>query len=288
VGFILDALRYDLTYGGNLETYNAAMAYFVGASAQYGPSEKSATIAAYARLRVILGDVLQAVTVSPVYTLTNQDVSGVAGSISAALFAQARINDISNTINSDGTPPLKILPLTDWVDVEYTTSFATINANTNIIANDVLRHIISLINYYWGLFVFSWEYMRDQIKGLPNPNNDSDIILDGLVDALTRTVFNPNKILTPSVITAVGHTWSGIMTGVALTKIPPAINSTSIEESIIELDSGVVIASGQDDQGSALFIGGMKIDSDTGELSGPPFDTAVNRIATRAAIARSF
>ena len=51
---------------------------------------------------------------------------------------------------------------------------------------------------------------------------------------------------------------------------------------------GVVIASGQDDQGSALFIGGMKIDADTGELTGPPFEQSVNRIATRAAIARSF
>jgi hypothetical protein len=50
----------------------------------------------------------------------------------------------------------------------------------------------------------------------------------------------------------------------------------------------VVIASGQDDQGSALFIGGMKIDADTGELTGPPFEQSVNRIATRAAIARSF
>ena len=37
-----------------------------------------------------------------------------------------------------------------------------------------------------------------------------------------------------------------------------------------------------------LFVGGMRIDADTGELSGPPFDQAVNRIATRAAIARSF
>ena len=61
-----------------------------------------------------------------------------------------------------------------------------------------------------------------------------------------------------------------------------------IEDSILEVNQGVVIASGQDDQGSALFIGGMKIDADTGELSGPPFEQAVNRIATRTAIARSF
>jgi hypothetical protein len=72
---------------------------------------------------------------------------------------------------------------------------------------------------------------------------------------------------------------------VALTRIPPAFNRTNIESSIVEVDDGVVIASGQDDQGSALFVGGMKIDADTGELSGPPFDQAVGRIATKSAIA---
>jgi hypothetical protein len=78
------------------------------------------------------------------------------------------------------------------------------------------------------------------------------------------------------------------MAGVALTKIPPAQNFNSIQESILELEQGIVIASGQDDQGSALFIGGMEINSDTGELSGPPFQQSVNRIATRSSIARSF
>ncbi len=208
--------------------------------------------------------------------------------MSATLFAQARIDNISNTINSDGVPPLKILPLTDWPAAEFTLSFSIINTNTILIANDVLRYINIENKTLLGAFVFAWEYMRDRIKSLPTPNSNSNDIVDALVDALTRTVFNPNKLVSPSVITAVGHTWTGIMSGVALTKIPPANNLTSIEESIIELDSGVVIASGQDDQGSALFIGGMKIDADTGELSGPPFDTAVNRIATRAAIARSF
>jgi hypothetical protein len=74
---------------------------------------------------------------------------------------------------------------------------------------------------------------------------------------------------------------------VALTKIPPAFNRSNLEASILEQDSGLVIASGQDDQGSALFVGGMKISADTGELSGPPFDSAVSRIATKSAIAFS-
>lgn len=137
-------------------------------------------------------------------------------------------------------------------------------------------------------FIFSFNNMRNQIKALAGVDASADAIVDALVDALNATVTNPETVAEPSTITAIGHTWTAIMAGVALTKIPPARNFTTIEESILELNQGVVIASGQDDQGSALFIGGMKIDADTGELSGPPFEQAVNRIATRSAIARSF
>lgn len=137
-------------------------------------------------------------------------------------------------------------------------------------------------------FIYSFNYMKTAIKSLTGVNNQADAIVDSLVNALIDTIENPVFITEPSTITAIGHTWTAIMAGVALTKIPPARNFTTIEESILELDRGIVIASGQDDQGSALFIGGMKIDSDTGELSGPPFEQAVNRIATRSAIARSF
>jgi len=136
-------------------------------------------------------------------------------------------------------------------------------------------------------FIFSFEYMRDEINGL-GIDAPSQTIVTGLVDALKDTLQNPATRSEPSTITAIGHTWTAIMSGVALTKIPPAGNDTTIQESIRELDGGLVIASGQDDQGSALFIGGMEINADTGELTGPPFEKAVNRIATRTAIARSF
>lgn len=137
-------------------------------------------------------------------------------------------------------------------------------------------------------FIYAFEYMRDQMRALVDVGPAADTIIDNLVTALVNTIENTVTATEPSTITAIGHTWTAIMAGVALTKIPPARNFATIEESILELENGVVIASGQDDQGSALFIGGMKIDADTGELTGPPFEQSVNRIATRAAIARSF
>jgi hypothetical protein len=136
-------------------------------------------------------------------------------------------------------------------------------------------------------FVYSFENIRDQINALTISSNTVTMVTN-LIDALNTTITTPSKTIQPSTITAIGHTWSGVMAGVALTKIPPATNQAKIQDSILEVNQGLVIASGQDDQGSALFVGGMSIDSDTGELSGPPFTSAVNRIATKAVISRSF
>jgi hypothetical protein len=137
-------------------------------------------------------------------------------------------------------------------------------------------------------FKHSFDYMKGEIIALPGVTSNASNIVTALVSSLNNTIDSPTTRLEPSTITAIGHTWSSIFSGVALTKIPPARNLAKIQDSILEIDSGVVIASGQDDQGSALFVGGMEIDSDTGELGGPPFTQAVNRIANKTVIARSF
>jgi len=137
-------------------------------------------------------------------------------------------------------------------------------------------------------YVYSFQNMRNQIQALANVNANADVIVANLVTALTTSISTPTLRVEPSVITAVGHTFTGVLAGVALTKIPPVRNNATIQDSIIETNNGSVIASGQDDQGNAIFVGGLEINADTGELGGPPFEQAVNRIATRTAISRSF
>lgn len=291
IGLIVEAIRYDLTYGGNLETYNAAVAYFVGTEAQYGTGEKAPTLAALQRLKDILPDILSGTSITPSSgNSATQDTTAApfAGSADAIAFAVARVENIITTITEDGEPPAKILPDTTWPLQEFQDSFADITTNTNEIAKDVLRDINVDNKTLFGAFLFAWETIQTEIKALNNVSTATGTVIDNLFEALYDTIINPSKTPLPSVITAVGHTWTGIMAGVALTKIPPAGNQNSITESLLELDGGTVIASGQDDEGSALFIGGMQINADTGELTGPPFETAVNRIATRTAIARSF
>ena len=137
-------------------------------------------------------------------------------------------------------------------------------------------------------FIYSFNIVRDEINALPNVNSNAQNIVTTLLTALTTDIVTPLLRVEPSTITAIGHTFTGVGAGVALTKIPPVRNESSIQDSILEINNGTVIASGQDDQGNAIFVGGLEINADTGELGGPPFEQAVNRIATRTAISRSF
>ena len=168
--------------------------------------------------------------------------------------------------------------------IDFAKGLYTVEANTSTTADAVTVFTGDKL----PAFTYAFEDIRDQINSLGGLSANTNIAVTDLIDALNTTINTPTKTIQPSIITAIGHTWSGVMSGVALTKIPPAINEAKIQDSIIELNQGLVIASGQDDQGSALFVGGMSIDSDTGELSGPPFTSAVNRIATKAVISRSF
>jgi len=124
VGYILDAIRYDLTYGGNLETLVAARAYFVGTIGTYGSGEQEETIAAYEYLISIIDDIITATPfVKSVGNLLTQNVSGTAGSGTAAIFAQARVQDIVDTITNNGLLPETIDPNLTWVDSELITAF---------------------------------------------------------------------------------------------------------------------------------------------------------------------
>lgn len=137
-------------------------------------------------------------------------------------------------------------------------------------------------------FIASFVFIKTTLRQLAGVTTPAADLIDSLIDSLINTITTPSFRIEPSVITAIGHTFTAVFAGVALTKVPPARNSASIQDSILELDNGLVIASGQDDQGNAIFVGGLQINADTGELGGPPFEQAVNRIATRTAISRSF
>ena len=118
---IIDALVYDLTYGGNERTIRAAEAYFVGSVAQYGTGQLEETVAAYGRLKEVVGKVIEEITVTTsTGTTETQDTSGTAGSSDAADAGEARIQEIITFLSNGGSTPItEITPDTSWVTASY-------------------------------------------------------------------------------------------------------------------------------------------------------------------------
>jgi len=175
--------------------------------------------------------------------------------------------------------------LKDYLNPPGTTT--PVEASGSILGNLISNATLNSNKY---AFVFCWNFIKKYVRNTINATGSALLkdTADALLDTLNTNVLIPDTIQEPSRITAIGHTWTSVMGGVALTKIPPANNAATIQDSIVESDNGIVIASGQDDQGNALFVGGLQINSDTGELGGPPFDQAVRRVATKTSISRSF
>lgn len=142
VGYVLDAIRYDLTYGGNTQTRIAADAYYSYGVATFGDGEKEETLAAYARLKTVVGQVITeaSVTVSAGNAET-QDVSGTAGNTSAKNFAEERVQEIINTITADGTLPTSISPATSWVATALVTARTAVNTARAEIQTDAVQYI---------------------------------------------------------------------------------------------------------------------------------------------------
>ena len=129
IGYIVDALIYDLTYGEtsgcNLATVIAARSYYSNGVFVENSGEKTAALACQTYLKSFIDNIVLATTGWGQISGGTQDRSGTPGSAGAATFAQARVQEMYDTINT-GTTPTTIAPSTAWVSATLTT------ANTNI------------------------------------------------------------------------------------------------------------------------------------------------------------
>ena len=157
VGFIVDALVYDLTYGGNLETRAQAGSYFVGVVGRLGV-ESAEVVASYKRLRDVVNAVAQAVEVNPDYTATGQTttLAGVTGggALTSAAFAKARVDDIITTLEvteKNSKPAITSLLNTTLAMVEGTKPAGFIAAKNLLVANRefIKTEVVNFLNYQY-------------------------------------------------------------------------------------------------------------------------------------------
>jgi len=167
INYILDAVYYDTTYRGNIQTLTAGRAYFVGNDLQLGVGEADETLAAYDYMKNIIVDIAQNISITPLQVAVSQ-VTGTAGSLAAANFASDLIEDIRVIIG--GTVPVINLPDTSWVDTALTDRFDILLEQRTATSNAVTDYID--LN-------FALPYDQELCK------RDIDLILDAVFYDMT-------------------------------------------------------------------------------------------------------
>lgn len=99
VGYIIDAISYDITYGGNSQTVNAADSYYDGNYLQIAGSEKLATVSAYKFIKDIVDEVVVNTVVTPRSQAT-QITNLTPARESEALILQSLLNIIANVVSN--------------------------------------------------------------------------------------------------------------------------------------------------------------------------------------------
>jgi len=156
VGFIIDAMGYDLTYGGSWSTLNAGLAYFDGDNStalQIDSTEIAATVAAYGRLKTVIQQIIANTTVtkSAANTATQwTDSTNLTGGSAANAQVGALVDIITNIIQGDSTEATR--PQINVTTIATLNTF-TSNSHGLLVGDSVIPRITAngLVNgtKYW-------------------------------------------------------------------------------------------------------------------------------------------
>ena len=177
IGFILDAIQYDLTYGGNWQSVVAGEAYYNGTNGtlQISASEKTPTLAAYAYLKELCQTVGRNITVTPTYQTTTTQVDGIGGVAGTATTIGGLFDNIIDII-TNGPETVSIT----FPTISGTTNFNAFTALEGVLDN-VKETTIDFISKNFGSFTYdSGKCRRDLRK----------IITDTSYDVALGTNFN--------------------------------------------------------------------------------------------------
>jgi hypothetical protein len=144
IGYILDAVYYDMTYSGNMETAIAANSYFLNAVTVI-PGEEQATIDSYTYMKTLVENVSRDIPVIPLQ-VDEPQVSGTAGSLQGATQAGALIQDVITVIDTETLITSPTPADTAWVSLMLVDSFNQLQAEIENIKLAVIDFVDS--NYY--------------------------------------------------------------------------------------------------------------------------------------------
>ena len=139
-GYIIDAVVYDLTFGGNWQSVNAGEAYYQGAVLQINASEKAATIAAYGELKALMQTVARNITVTPTYG-TGSQVAGTAATTTQSTTIGGLLDDIINIVDNGSGSEAIVYPSITGASAALQSDHADIGTQMATIKSSVTTFI---------------------------------------------------------------------------------------------------------------------------------------------------
>lgn len=154
VGFIIEAAAYDLIYGGNSQTRDAALKYFDGSgstvTAQLAPGQEEETVAAINWAKYVAKQVIQDLDPSTTYSSTTR-VSGTPATGTEATALDDLISIIPTVITGGvGVAPTEVLP-----DLEaYTYNSTALSSRTALVTakTEIQTNTIAFVNQNANLY----------------------------------------------------------------------------------------------------------------------------------------
>jgi hypothetical protein len=226
--YIVDAVVYDMMYGGNKQTRRAGLAYYNNAVIA---GQESITELTYRYLGDILREIAQnnPITKSPGNTLT-QDISIPDGSLAAGQVAELLIDRIAQSIQEGYT--------TGWTEQDH--NYGLGNSTYNIEREIILRNTESVVD----------EAIK-QINATYGGTYDITIS-PGIITIQNDTL---GQLYNVSTISTSGHAFEYVGAGITYNALPFFGGSPIAEQEIIETDQGKVFAGGTVDQIGNFRVG---------------------------------
>ena len=187
VKYAIDALCYDILYGGNSATYAQAKFFFYFAAnngAGIDPTHKAQTVAAYGRLKTIVGQVVRGETVAKTTTGTtpnslSQITSGTNADAGDATLLEGYVQitaDVVNAVDQAAANVVlagiaKTLPSITWATAGLQAAKAAIDSNKSAIvtyANGLLGYTFDSdkcerdLNYVLDAYLFDLRYSGNE------------------------------------------------------------------------------------------------------------------------------
>ena len=147
VGFAVDALCYDILYGGNMATYDSAKFFNYAGVVNISDEHLAQTVAAYGRLKVIVGQIVLGTSVTKTTSGTtpnglDQVSSGNNADPGDAVILQDLVQVIADVVENGNTslPVARTLPSITWSTTALKNATAAILAASTTIQDTVVTY----------------------------------------------------------------------------------------------------------------------------------------------------